>query len=66
MNGLQEMLEIVSDKSTFLENPHNVVRKLLDMITAPSVVGLESHVKAMLAEVAARAVAKLIAHNKEK
>ena len=66
MNGLQQMLKIVLSKKSVLENPHSIVCKLLDLIIGPSVVGLESYVKAMLAEVAAKVVAKLLANNKEK
>ena len=66
MNGLQQMLKIVLSKKSVLENPHSIVCKLFDLIIGPSVVGLESYVKAMLAEVAAKIVAKLLANNKEK
>ena len=66
MNGLQEMLRVVRAKGTCLENPHLVVCRLLNMIIGDSVKGLESYIKALLAEVAAKIVAKLLANNKEK
>ena len=66
MNGLQEMLRVVRDGQAVLENPHQLVCRLLDLIIGPSVVGLESHVKAGIAEVAAKVVTKLLANNKEK
>ena len=66
MNGLQEMLALVKDPKACFENPHSIVCKLLDLLIGETVVGLESYVKAMLAEVAARVTAKLLANNKEK
>ena len=66
MNGLQEMLALVQDPKACFENPHSIVCKLLDLLVGETVVGLESYVKAMLAEVAARVTAKLLANNKEK
>ena len=66
MNGLQEMLALVKAPKTCFENPHAIVCKLLDLIIGDSVAGLESFVTAMLAEVAAKVVVKLLATNKEK
>ena len=66
MNGLQEMLALVKAPNTCFENPHTIVCKLLYLIIGDSVAGLESFVKAMLAEVAAKVVVKLLATNKEK
>ena len=60
------MLIIVQDTQTSLENPHNIVCQLLDLIISPSVVGLESYVKASLANVASKVIAKLLANNKKK
>ena len=66
MNGVQEMLKILKDKSSCFNNPHQIVCKLLELLVSDSVVGLESYVKAMVAEVAAKVVAKLLANNREK
>ena len=66
MSGLQEMLALVKAPKTCFENPHAIVCKLLDLIIGDSVAGLESFVKAMLAEVAAKVIVKLLANNKEK
>ena len=66
MNGLQEMLALVKDPKACFDNPHSIVCKLLGLLIEETVAGLESSVKAMLAEVAARVTAKLLANNKEK
>ena len=60
------MLKIAKDSQSWFENPHGTVCKLLDLIIAESVEGTESHVKAMIADVAAKVVAKLLANGREK
>ena len=37
MNGLQEMLALVKDPNSSLNNPHQIVCKLLDLIKGSSV-----------------------------
>ena len=66
MSGLQEMLALAKDPNSSLNNPHQIECKLLDLLKGSSVQGLEPHVKAGVAETAAKVVAKLLAHNKEK
>ena len=66
MNGLQEMLELVKDPKACFENPHSIVCRLLDLLIGETVVGLESYVKAMLAEVAAKVIISLMVNNKKR
>ena len=60
------MLALVKEPNSSLNNPHQIECKLLDLLKGSSVQGLEPHVKAGVAETAAKVVAKLLAHNKEK